>query len=366
MDRRSVLAGLAGSLALGFKPWPAGAATGGRAPVGYIRTNWSQDPFAYGSYSYLARGVRRGDVRALEKPLGNQIFFAGEAVFPAHNSTVHAAYESGQRTAEALIEAAVQSVAIIGAGMSGLSAAHALAAAGLEVTVYEARDRIGGRVWTDTRLDVPLDLGASWIHGINGNPVLRLAAEAGAEWVKTGDRYVIRGRDGRLIDDRAAPQWLKEVVSIQHEAGADREQIDALAYLLRDDYDGDDVTFPGGYADVFKALDGPYTVHLGHVVTRLTREGTRVVVGFDRQGGAATKAFDAALVTVPLGVLKRGAIQFEPDLPARKRGAIQRIGMGTLDKVFLLYDEAFWDRDIAWIATPENDLPQGQFNQWLI
>ncbi|MEM1140793.1 MAG: FAD-dependent oxidoreductase, partial [Pseudomonadota bacterium] len=93
---------------------------------------------------------------------------------------------------------------------------------------------------------------------------------------------------------------------------------------------------------------------------------TRVVVGFDQPGGAAAEAFDAALVTVPLGVLKRGAIQFEPDLPPRKRGAIQRIGMGTLDKVFLLYDEAFWDRDIAWIATPENDLPQGQFNQWLI
>ncbi len=60
-------------------------------------------------------------------------------------------------------------IAIIGAGMSGLASAHKLSTNDREVTLFEARDRIGGRIWTDERLGIPLELGASWIHGINGN-----------------------------------------------------------------------------------------------------------------------------------------------------------------------------------------------------
>ena len=56
---------------------------------------------------------------------------------------------------------------------------------------------------------------------------------------------------------------------------------------------------------------------------------------------------------------------FNPPLSERKQGAIARLGMGTLDKVYLLFKEAFWDHDPTWIITPENDLPPGQFNAWL-
>ena len=101
--------------------------------------------------------------------MGGRIFFAGEATFHKRNSTVHAAYESGMRVAGMLSKKPHQRIAIVGAGISGLAAAHRLAGMGLEVVVYEARDRIGGRLWTDMRLGVPLDLGASWIHGTDGN-----------------------------------------------------------------------------------------------------------------------------------------------------------------------------------------------------
>src|SRR2546423_13551371 len=59
------------------------------------------------------------------------------------------------------------SVLIIGAGAAGLAAASDLAAAGLAVTVLEARDRIGGRVQTihDQSLNLPVELGAEFIHG---------------------------------------------------------------------------------------------------------------------------------------------------------------------------------------------------------
>ena len=54
---------------------------------------------------------------------------------------------------------------VIGAGASGLAAARRLHDAGVRVTVLEARDRLGGRIWTDRSLGLPLDLGAAWIEG---------------------------------------------------------------------------------------------------------------------------------------------------------------------------------------------------------
>ena len=75
--------------------------------------------------------------------------------------------------------------------------------------------------------------------------------------------------------------------------------------------------------------------------------------------------FDTVIVTLPLGVLKRNTVAFTPPLPSDKQAAIAQLGMGTLDKLYLLYDQPFWDEDITWIATPETGLPRGNFNQWL-
>src|SRR5438128_132672 len=77
-------------------------------------------------------------------------------------------------------------VLVIGAGASGLGAARMLSAQGYKVTVLEARDRIGGRVWTDHSWgDVALDLGASWIHGIEGNPLSKFVTQYGIKTLPT-------------------------------------------------------------------------------------------------------------------------------------------------------------------------------------
>jgi monoamine oxidase len=70
-------------------------------------------------------------------------------------------------------------VLIVGAGIAGLAAAQTLQQAGRTVTVLEGRDRVGGRIHTSDALAVPFDLGASWIHGIRGNPLTALAADYG-------------------------------------------------------------------------------------------------------------------------------------------------------------------------------------------
>lgn len=63
-------------------------------------------------------------------------------------------------------------VLVIGAGVAGLNAGRLLAAAGQRVAILEARDRIGGRIWTqaikleNSRVPIPIELGAEFVHGL--------------------------------------------------------------------------------------------------------------------------------------------------------------------------------------------------------
>jgi len=362
MKRRTFLKTAVSAMAAGFVPLSA-AAQDKRAPTGYLRTNWSRDPYSLGSYSYVARGARRRDHVALGRPVGDRLFFAGEAAHLDYNSTVHAAYESGLIAAEAVYDTTeAESVAIVGAGVSGLAAAAWLTDEGYDVTILEARRRIGGRILTDRSLGMPLDLGASWIHGTDGNPLTDLAATKGLMTRATDETYVIRGGDGREMSDADAPAWLENVLEVQHSLGADANDVNGSAYRADTDYRGEEVILPGGYDQLLTGMSADLDIRFGHVVTRVEVDADRVHL-HDNNGREAS--FDAVILTVPLGVLKQGSITFSPPLPRWKSEAIARLGVGTLDKVYLRYEDVFWDADVTWIATPENGLPAGQFNQWL-
>ncbi|SPJ27530.1 FAD-dependent oxidoreductase [Falsiruegeria mediterranea] len=361
MDRRTFIAQACATALAGFTPL-AGTAAEGRRPNGFIRTNWSRDPYSRGAYSFFAKGSKRRHTRDLAEPVGARVFFAGEAAHPDYNSTVHAALESGQLAARAVRRAKHKRVIVIGAGISGLAAARQLADAGFDVVVLEARGRIGGRIWTDRRLRQPLDLGASWLHGTRGNPLTGLTRSQGMPHRVTGDSYVIRGKDGRRMRDADAPDWLDQVAEVQHDAGASLNELNLSAYLTDNDYDGDEWIFPKGYDAVLRAFNRGLDIRLKTDVRQIQMTSTGVQL---RDAAGTEFAADAVIVSVPLGVLKTDHIRFEPALPKPKRQAIAKLGMGLLDKVYLRYDAVFWDADTTWIMTPENGLPKGQFNQWL-
>ena len=73
--------------------------------------------------------------------------------------------------------------------------------------MLEARDRLGGRIWTDDSLGAPVDLGGSWVHGVDGNPLALWCGKLGIELIESrGDRLLIdRRARRRTTRDGAAP-----------------------------------------------------------------------------------------------------------------------------------------------------------------
>ena len=279
--------------------------------------------------------------------------------------------------------------------MAGLAAARDLTDAGVTVTVVEARERIGGRMWTDTSLGVPIDLGAAWIHGTDGNPLVALANQAGAATAETDwdDIVVFDGRTevAATALDNAADAWtavLQKVGSLSEDAAPDASVGGALARVsdvgdpliawhvatdiaaeyaadpddlslrwfgTEGEFDGPDLILPRGYRQLANHLADGLTIQLGTTVTRIVDDGTGVRL--DTSRGALTG--DRVIVTVPLGVLKAGTITFDPPLPEPKRAAIARLGVGVLDKVVLSFDEPFWPHspDVIGLAGPGAPLP---------
>jgi monoamine oxidase len=291
-------------------------------------------------------------------------------------------------------------VIVIGAGMSGLAAARALADDDWDVIVLEARDRVGGRVWTSYAWpNRPLDMGAQWIQGSDGNPITALAKRFGAHTMVTdtdafacytGSGDQLSEDDQEEIEDgyddlmerldgirenrqeRAAPdlplgQAIAEDLdrlhlsaedrraaefvvntTIEHEYAGAVEDLSFYNWDSDDGFGGEDLIFPNGYGAVPHGLAQGLDVRLNHVVKRVEYdedEGVRVTTA----DGSVFEA-DYAVITLPLGVLQAGDVQFDPPLPPRKQAAMSRLGMGVLDKLYLRFPRVFWPRDAQLIG----------------
>ena len=331
-----------------------GAGSSGLPSVtGLRRTSWSADPWARGSYSFLARGASPADREVLAQPVHDRVLLAGEACSHDFPATVHGALLSGADAAGIAIDAGATRVLVVGAGAAGLAAAATLSDAGVEVVMLEARDRIGGRIWTDDSLGVPVDLGASWIHGLDGNPVTDLADEVDAPL----HPFDYDDVEVRLVGDDV--DAFEVTAGIEHEYAADVADLSPDAAEEGEELGGGDALLPEGYAALLGPLVEGVAVRTGTAVTTVRVTGEGVIVG----GTWGEEAADGVVVTVPLGVLKAGTITFDAPLPAATAAAVDRLGMGLLDKLVVVFDDVFWAEDTA-LLNIVPDRP-GEWVEWV-
>jgi monoamine oxidase len=276
-----------------------------------------------------------------------------------------------------------KSVLVVGAGMAGLAAARQLVDAGWPVRVIEARDRIGGRVCTNRDWGYPLEIGASWIHGDRDNPLNELARKAQSQLArtdyytpaeividprlpptdyhqKTWQRFVESARDqvdggslGAALQAATADEELSDAdraqlaffvnTEIEDEYAADANQLSAKTFDEGRYSGGDQVVITNGYDALPKLLAEGLQITLSTPVTAVRRRDKSVVIV------AGDRSFEgpAAIVTVPLGVLKSGAITFDPPLPEGHARAVQALGFGVLSKSYFRFSQRTWTAENA-------------------
>jgi monoamine oxidase len=281
-------------------------------------------------------------------------------------------------------------VVVIGAGISGLAAARTLAEKGVRVSLIEARDRVGGRIYTLPAADgsLPLELGAEFIHGLPSE-LIDLVDEAGLT------RFELEGdtrcyRDGKLgscenqpgleplfdelghlkplpadlsFNEFAAQRgflpetlaWATNYIEGFNAADARRISIFALAkqQAAEDAISGDRMfRVVEGYAEVpafllrrFLAAGGQFSSS-APVRSIAWRRGWVEVVA-DRVFHA-----DAAIITLPLGVLQAKTVGFLPE-PVEILAAADRLVMGSAARVIYQFDNRLWPEGLSFLLAPD-------------
>lgn len=300
-------------------------------------------------------------------------------------------------------------VIVVGAGIAGLTVANALTHAGVDVVVLEARDRIGGRLHTVDLGGSYVDLGGSWIHTPDGNPMSALAdllgvtrspvdffegtvlvdregnrdalapvlptVDAFYEWLDQErasidafvsladaiDRFLAGSASPVPRDSDVARRFLRSLVSAEN--AWPPEDVAAREFPPNTvEYGGSSLgEYPdGGYKRIIDGLAEDLEVLTTYPVGEIGRGDRGVSVR--RYPSGEVLMGSHAVVTVPLGVLQDpDAIAFTPGLPAERRASIDRLGFGGFEKVVLRFDEPFWSRPEPFAVVPDGDV-----SDWLI
>lgn len=281
-------------------------------------------------------------------------------------------------------------VVIVGAGFSGLGCAHALRQAGIPFVVLEAKDRVGGRVRTEYDL-LPgraIEGGAMMVHGSDAS-VLSWLQEFGIATQKvpefSGARFFLKGKlrsaigvalagleplrssfqtmrkfpkaiaayDGpditldRFLEERHALPTARRFVGAMYASinAADPEDVSVRGLAEEENVESFGLPWAnyqvvGGYAKVAEGRaktlgDG---IRLRTRVRRIEwRNGSATVLAHGPDGDQRIES-RAVVITVSLGVLQAGGIEFAPSLPPGKQAAIHAIGFGHADKILLVFD----------------------------
>jgi monoamine oxidase len=297
-------------------------------------------------------------------------------------------------------------VVVIGAGLAGLAAARELQHNGADVLVLEARDRRGGRIWTSSQWqDMPVDLGATWIHGVKDNPITQLADELQTPRVKTSyekaqiyttdgkpmttiqeeevtrmakvvsntlrkaqnrdpDRSILESIEPLMVEYRDSPDRLRLIhfllsEEFEQEYSGSVERLSTHWFDDAKEFDGGDAFFLRGFGVIVEHLARGLDIRLSQEVRSIHWDTTELRVFTDKSEFRA----DHVVITLPLGVLKSGSVRFEPELPFEKQVAISKLGMGVLNKCYLRFDKVFWPEDADWLGFVS--ARRGDWDSWV-
>lgn len=283
-------------------------------------------------------------------------------------------------------------IIIIGAGIAGIACANKLQENGEKVIILEARSRIGGRIDSLKSDSDIYDLGASWIHGVEGNPIWEIAQKNNIETtIFNYDISQYFHENGLLFSDEEVQEFefyiekveyllsrtqtvsalnaIEEILSSLHYSGNvfSEQYLKKLLFkffnrlandpfatnlnLLSANYkkyegyfEGDEVIFPNGYYQVIEALSKKLDIKLNIVVKKIILEKDYLKI-IDSNDNIYIGS--QVVITVPLGTLKNNKLEFYPSLPDSYAKAIQNIGFGSFNKVFFELDQPFYFRSKA-------------------
>lgn len=297
-------------------------------------------------------------------------------------------------------------VLVIGAGVAGLHAGRLLAEAGRRVAIVEARDRIGGRIWTqlispgESQSPIPVELGAEFVHGLPPETWALIKQAALSTYEIDGS--VLRFDGSRLMDatERQGPaetalqemaQWMQKQPSgsdlsfaaylegraldpltaraagnrVESFNAADQHRISVASLVKQqaaeDAIDADRVfkleagyaAIPNFLAEKFIAAGG--TLILAAPVKKVVWKRGAVSAETTRAGGEFLHS-NRAVITVPLGVLQAQSIEFAPR-PAEVLRHANRLKMGAALHLTLVFKQKFWDPDLSFLFAPDESPP---------
>ncbi|XDV15443.1 hypothetical protein PO909_015538 [Leuciscus waleckii] len=273
-------------------------------------------------------------------------------------------------------------IVVIGAGLAGLAATKTLLENGFtNVTVLEASDRIGGRVQSIQHGKTTLELGATWIHGANGNPIYHLAEENGllehtTEEERSVGRISLYAKNGvahyQTNSGKRIPKDLVEEFSDLYNevescesSSPSMDEVSLSEFGEWTEIPGAHHVIPVGFIKVVEIL----AQDIPSRVLRLSKPVRRIHWNCSSQDAedisdqadhnqdqrpspspvclecedAECLLADHVIVTASLGFLKKAhETLFSPGLPQDKAQAVQKLGISTTDKIFLEFAEPFW------------------------